>query len=143
MSGKDANMQTFDNAKAIARAPRLVTDPKLQNLLYDRVQDWAEAGLLNLTHLALIEVGDTEESIMEALGFSPLVNWLDGKRYGTDGFIVPFDLLLDHEGYFELVMTVGNDGFAFVIFVRDRDGVEPQLRAMCGAYADRGQEAGS
>jgi hypothetical protein len=136
-------MQTFDNAKAIARAPRLVTDPKLQNLLCDRIKDWAEAGLMNLTHLALIEVGDTEASIMEALGFSPLANPLDGKRYGTNGFVLPFDMLMDHDGYFELIMTVGNDGFSFVLFVRDRDGVEPQLRAMCRAYASPAQGVAS
>ena len=43
-------------------------------------------------------------------------------------------------------MTVGNDGFAFVLFVRDRDGVDPELLAMCRAYvgmASDGMGAGS
>lgn len=130
-------MQIFDTAAAIAKAPRLMTDPQLKNLLSDRGQDWADRGLLDITHLALIEVGDTEESIIDEIGFSPLINALDGKRYGTDGFVLSFDLLTDHGGYFELVMTVGNDGFAFVIFVRDREGVDPELLAMCRAYAGR------
>ena len=130
-------MQSFDNAKAIVRAPRLMTDPKLKNLLTDRVQDWSARGLLDLTHLAIIEVGDTDESIIEALGFSPLVNPLDGLRHGMDGFALPFDYVADHGGWFELISTVGNDGFAFILFVRDRDGVDPELRAMCRAHAQQ------
>lgn len=113
-------MQLFDNAKAIAGAPRLMTDPQLENLLQDRVQDWTALGLLDFTYLVIIEVGDTDESIIEEVGFSPLVNPLDGKRFGMGGFVLPFDYVEDHGGWFELIVTVGNDGFAFVLFVRDR-----------------------
>ena len=130
-------MQSFDNAKAIARAPRLMTDPKLKNLLTDRVQDWSARGLLGLTHLAIIEVGDTDVSIIDELAFSPLVNPLDGLRHGMEGFVLPFDYLEDHGGWFELISTVGNDGFAFVLFVRDRDGVDPELLAVCRAHTQQ------
>ncbi len=130
-------MQSFDTAKAIARAPRLMTDPKLKNLLTDRVQDWSARGLLALTHLAIIEVGDTDVSIIDELGFSPLINPLVGLRHGMAGFVLPFDYLEDHGGWFELIVTVGNDGFAFVLFVRDREGVDPELLAMCRAHTQR------
>jgi len=134
---KDTLMQSFDTAKAIARAPRLMTDPKLKNLLTDRVRDWTARGLLNLTHVVIIEVGDTDAAINEDLGFSPLVNALDGKRYGMEGFVLPFDYIEDHGGWFELFVTVGNDGFAFVVFVRNREGVDPELLGMCRAHAGR------
>ncbi len=114
-----------------------MTDPQLKNLLSDRVQDWTALGLLDLTHLVLIEVGDTDDSIIEELAFSPLINPLDGLRYGMEGFVSPFDYAEDHGGYFELIVTVGNDGFAFVLFVRDREGVDPNLLAMCRAHASR------
>ena len=130
-------MQSFDNAKAIARAPRLITDPKLGNLLTDRVQDWTARGLLDLTHLAIIEVGDTDVSIIEELAFSPLINPLDGLRRGMEGFVFPFDYVEDHGGWFELFVTVGNDGFAFVLFVRDREGVDPELLALCRHHAQQ------
>ena len=130
-------MQSFDNAKAIARAPRLMTDPKLKNLLSDRVQDWTAMGVLDLTHLAIIEVGDTDVSIIDELAFSPLINPLDGLRFGMAGFVLPFDYLEDHGGWFELISTVGNDGFAFHLFVRDREGVDPELLAMCRAHAQQ------
>ncbi len=90
-----------------------------------------------MTHLVLIEVGDTEESIIEELAFSPLVNPLDGLRYGMEGFVLPFDRIQDHGGWFELIVTVGNDGFAFILFVRNRDRVDPELLTMCRAHAGR------
>ena len=130
-------MHSFDNAKAIAGAPRLMTDPQLVNLLTDRVQDWTELGLLAMTYLVIIEIGDTDKSIIEEIGFSPMVNSLDGKRYGMEGFVFPFDYIEDHSGWFELFATVGNDGFAFVLFVRDREGVDPEFVAMCRAHAGR------
>ena len=130
-------MQSFDNAKAIARAPRLMTDPKLKNLLTDRVQDWTARGLLDLTHLVIIEVGDTDVSIIEELAFSPLINPLDGLPHGMESFVLPFDYLEDHGGWFELISTVGNDGFAFVLFVRDREGVDPELLAMCRTHTQQ------
>ncbi len=103
-------MQSFDNAKAIAGAPRIVTDPQLKNLLSDRVRDWTKLRLLDFTHLVIIEVGDIDKSIIEELAFSPLVNPLDGLRHGMDGFVLPFDYLENHGGWFELIVTVGNDG---------------------------------
>ncbi|MBA2724890.1 MAG: hypothetical protein H0U53_02775 [Actinobacteria bacterium] len=106
-------------------------------MLRDRVRDWTALGLLDLTHLAIIEVGDTDASITDALGFSPLINSLDGKRFGAKGFVFPFDYLEDHCGWFELFVTVGNDGFAFHLFVRDREGVDPDLLAMCREHAGR------
>ncbi len=130
-------MQSFDNAGAIAGAPRNMTDPQLKNLLSDRVHDWTALGLLDFTTLVLIEVGDTDASIIEELAFSPLVNPLDGKRFGMEGFVLPFDYFEDHGGWFELIVTVGNDGFAFVLFVRDREGVDPELLTMCRSHAGR------
>ncbi len=52
-------------------------------------------------------------------------------------FVFPFDYIEDHGGWFELIVTVGNDGFAFVLFVRDCEGVDPELLAMCRAHAGR------
>ncbi len=130
-------MQSFTDAKAIARAPRIMTDPQLENLLQARVQDWTALGLMNVTHLVIIEVGDTENSIIEELNFSPLINPLDGKRYGMDGFVFPFDYIEDHGGWLELFVCVSNDLFAFHLFVRNREGVDSELLAMCREHSGR------
>ncbi len=135
MPEKDTTMQSFDNAVAISAAPETVTDPELRKLLTDRVHDWTATGLLGLTHLLIVEPGDTEEAIVDAIGFPPLVSPLDGLRFGADGFVTPWDWLERHSGFFELIFTVGNDGFAFVLLIENVDGVDPELLSLCRAYA--------
>ena len=130
-------MLSYNEAAAIAAAPtNAPVDAHLKKLLADRVHDWAATELLELTHLLIVQAGDGEGEMLEAAGYSPLVNSLDGKRFGQKGFTPPFDWLQHHHGWFELIQTVSNDGFAFVIFVPDRDGIDPELRRLCRKYAE-------
>ena len=129
-------MLSFHDASAIASAPSTSSiDLALSQLLADRVQDWAATDLLDLTHLAVIQTGDTEAAIVDEVAFSPLVNPLDGRRFGSKGFEPCWDWLERHAGWFEMIVTVGNDGFAFVLFIQDSDGIDPQLRRLCQSYA--------
>lgn len=91
--------------------------------------------LLDYTSIVIARPGDTERTIRRELGFSPLVNVFDGSRFGTAEFVPFWDVLHDHGGWFELIVTCGNDGFAFVLFVQDALGVEPDLLALCRTYA--------
>ena len=122
-------MRTYDNAAAIVAAPETVTDRELKRLLTDRIHDWTVTGLLDLTHLLIVEAGDTEQDILSEVAFSPLVN--HGHRFGSSEFVSPWDWFEKHEGWFELVFTVANDGFAFILFVRDDEGVDPNLLSLC------------
>ncbi len=128
-------MLSYDNAAAIAAAHEDATDPQLQQLLTDRVHDWSATGLLDLTHLLIIEAGDTEENLVEAVCFSPLNNPLDGRRFGSRNFVPNWDWFERHSGFFELMFTVGNDGFAFVLLIENVVGVDPELLSLCRAYA--------
>lgn len=131
-------MQLYDTAAAITAAPQNTTDTRLAKLLADRVRDWDSNGLLDLTLLLVVEAGDTEKSIIEAAAFSPLANALLDKRFGAAGFEPQFDWLSDVGGYFELIQTVGNE-YAFHIFIPDGEGVDPELLALCRAYAKGGR----
>lgn len=91
--------------------------------------------LIDYTSIVVARPGDTERTIRRELGFSPLVNVYDGTRFGTAEYMPFFDVLHDHGGWFELIFTVQNDGFAFVLFVQDAEGVEPDLLALCRTYA--------
>ncbi len=127
-------MLSFDTAAAIAAAPTTASvDPTLRQLLADRVHDWIATDLLDLTHLLIVEPGDTEEALVDAIGFLPLVNPLDGLRFGSEGYVPHFEWLSDVGGYFELIQTVGNSGFAFVLLVQDAEGVDPELLSLCRA----------
>ena len=129
-------MQSYDNRTAIEAAATLNHDPRLHRLLVDRVDLYREAGLLDLTHILVIEPGDNEQAIVDVIGFSPLVNPLDGKRYGSADFHPHWEgPIWRHDGWFELIVTVGNDGFAFILLIADADGVLPELLDLCRTHA--------
>ena len=129
-------MLSFHDAAAIAAAPTTASiDPTLRQMISDRVHDWKATDLLGLTHLAIVQAGDTEEAVIYEVGFSPLDNQLDGQRFGSKDFEPGWDWLERHDGWFEMIVTVGNDGFAFVLFIQDSDGIDPQLRRLCQTYA--------
>ena len=129
-------MLSFHDAAAIAAAPTTAyLDPALRQLLADRVHDWAATDLLDLTHLLIVQAGDTEQTIMDEVAFTPLVNPLDGSRFGSEGFQPSFDWLSVYDDWAELIFTVSNSGFAFHIFVEIAQGTDPELLALCRTYA--------
>ena len=101
-------------------------DPTLRDLLHGRIQDAVALDLGDLTHICVVEPGDAEGDIIKALGFSPLVSRIDGIHLQPD-----WDSIERHEGWCELVYTVANDGFAFIVFVQDAPGVLPALLDLC------------
>lgn len=101
-------------------------EPTLHKLLHGRIQDALALELGDLTHFLVIEPGDAEGDIIDAIGFSPLVSRIDGIHLEPD-----WDWIERHEGWWELVYTVSNDGFAFILFVQDAPGVLPDLLDLC------------
>jgi hypothetical protein len=92
-------------------------DPHLRALIEGHLFTAKENGLSAMTHIAMIEPGDTETTIINELGFSPLDNPLTGKRFGDRGLRPHWDWLEVHPQYFELIYTVGDSGFAFILYV--------------------------
>lgn len=101
-------------------------EPNLHKLLHGHIQDALALELGDLTHFLVVEPGDAEGDIIEAIGFSPLVSRIDGIHLKPD-----WDWIERHEGWWELVYTVSNDGFAFILFVQDAPGVLPDLLELC------------
>ena len=101
-------------------------EPNLHKLLHGRIQDALALELGDLTHFVVIEPGDGEGDIIDAIGFSPLVSRIAGIHLDPD-----WDWIERHEGWWELVYTVSNDGFAFILFVQDAPGVLPDLLDLC------------
>lgn len=129
-------MHSFDSPAAIAQAPSTPgLDPVIAQLLADRVHDWAATDLLGLTHVVVVQAGDTEQDILEQIPFSPLRNPLNNSRFGSPDFEPAFDWLSVHGGWAEVIATVSNDGFAFHLFVDMADGADPELLALVRAYA--------
>lgn len=88
------------------------------------------------THLVVIQPGDTERQIEAETGFSPVVDQ-QGLRYGDPGFIPYWDHLQDLGDHFELIDTIGNSGFAFILLIEQAEGVWSELLALCQQHCHR------
>ncbi len=93
-----------------------LTDLELRDLVVGHPRTAKERGLQDLTCIAVLEEDD---DLDKELGFTPLHNPLTGLSYGQEGFEPHWDWLEVHSGWFELIYTVGDSGFAFILFVRD------------------------
>lgn len=124
----------------MARALTLDLDPQLRALLSARTAALVavDYDLTDCTEYLIVEPGDTEADIIRHLGFSPLVEPIDGARFGCAGFHPPWDWLGGHTGWYEMIVTFGST-FAYVLFIRDADGVNSDLLTMCRRYAGGGQ----
>ncbi len=110
-------------------------DRTLHRLLADRIHDAIACGLGNMTHIIVVQPGDGEADFIREAAFSPFWNSLSETRYGDPDHTSPWDWIgrLDDWGW-ELIRTVGNDGFAFIVLVPDGEGIDPMLRSMCASY---------
>ena len=126
----------YDRA-TMAHALTLDLDPRLHRLLTARIAALGE-DLIDWTEYLVVEPGDTEADIVRHVGFSPLVEPFDGIRFGQPGFHPHWDWLARHDGWFEFIQTFGST-FAYVLFIEEREGGLPELRAMCARYAAGGR----
>lgn len=107
------NLPTINDLKTAIASERRAA---LHSLLSDRLADTIKCGLEELTHVLVIEANDTESAIVEAVGFSPLQSRVDCVRNQPD-----WDWIERHDGWWELLYTVGNAGFAYILLVEDDD----------------------
>jgi hypothetical protein len=104
----------------------------LHAVLADIVAHAAEAGLLDLTYIIVVERQDSEQGVAEELGFSPLTNPIDGIRYDQPGFFPWWAYLRQRGRFYELAHTVSNDGFAFILIIDTK--ADSDLVSMCRRY---------
>ena len=126
-------LSLYDYA-SIAAAMGQPIEPTLKILLEARLDQVAKADLLSLTHILVIQPGDTEAQIIAEIGFSPMAEPFDGVRFGTAGFYPHWAWLQDFGGWYEMIITVGDSGFAFVFVIEKAAGVIPELIAKCAQY---------
>ena len=126
-------LSLYDKA-SIAAAMGQPIEPALKALLQARLDQAAIADLLDLTHILVIQPGDTEAQIIAEIGFSPLVEPLDGVRFGTAGFYPHWAWLSDLGGRYEMILPVGNGGFAFILIIEKEKEALSDLLSMCEQY---------
>lgn len=109
------DLPSIESIKATLNQP---LDGALKRLLEDRLADTIHCGLQDYTHVLVVEAGDTEQQIVEAIGFSPLATRIDNRANCPD-----WDWCERHPGWWELLYTIGNDGFAYILLIEDRDNL--------------------
>ena len=129
-------MLSIYDAASLDVALALPLDPRLRGLIEKRIASARAKGLADMTHIVVVTPGDTEADIVAEVGWSPLVNPIDGCRFGEPGFVEHWDWLQGLEGYgLERVVTVGNSGFAFILLIENAPHTDAALAALCQQYA--------
>src|SRR5690242_18659657 len=106
----------------------------VHELVARTVDDAKAADLWQLTCILVVDPDDHAGDIQGVLGFDPLLGPL-GNAGGE--FIPWWNWLEHHQGFFELLHTVGDEGFAYFLFVPhvgpDRSG----LAALCRRFSEQ------
>lgn len=120
-------MRSLPDRAAIEAALREPLPDELRELITGRLsQDIGDHtyDLADVTHFVVVEPGDTDRDLQRELSFS-----LRDETY--------WDLFHAHDGWFEVVAIVGNDGFAFSVLVPDHPDTDPELLRLCRCWAAR------
>ena len=82
--------------------------------------------LWHLTCIVVLELADAEGELESTLGFDPLT----GPLYVEGETFVPYWAWLErHADHFEMLITAGDEGFAYFVLIPEIDG--NRLAALC------------
>lgn len=127
-------LHLYDRA-TMAYALTLDLDPELHRLLTERIASLRtdKYDLTDDTEFIVIQPGDSEDDLIQHVGFTPLTEPIDGVRFGSPDFNPFWDWLIGHPGWWEMSVSFGST-FAYILFIQHADGIEPDLAAMCAHY---------
>lgn len=122
------------------QSARKLSDPDLCSLVQEHLTTAKENGLQDLTCIAVVEPHDSEDAIVRELGFSPLANPLSETRFGDPDFTPAWDWLEVHRGWYVLIFTVGDEGYAFILVVpKQGSEISPVCERAAGAAPESGE----
>lgn len=84
----------------------------------------------------VLDQSDTAGTLQSVIGFSPLVNRHTGVRFDSEGFTPYWEQFIQHDGWFELVCVLSDDGVGCVVLI-PRNAQDTNLLSMCQQYAMR------
>lgn len=91
-------------------------------------------GYGEIVRFMIVEPGDDPHDMEPC----PLINIVDGRRFGDAGFTPSWEAIEDHGGACELTFVLSDEGSGVVIFVPCREGIDPDLLKLCRTYAGKG-----
>lgn len=126
-------MLHFYDRAGFARALTLDLDTNLHRLLAERIGALTE-DLIDYTEYLVVQPGDTEADIIRHIGLSPLIEPMDGIRFGEPGFRPHWDYVAAHDRWFECIFTFGS-AFAYIILVQRTDDDDDPLQRLCLSFS--------
>lgn len=127
-------MLHFHDRAGFAHALTLDLDANLHRLLAECIGALTE-DLIDYTEYLVVQPGDTEADIIQHIGLSPLIEPMDGIRFGEPGFRPHWDWLAERQGWFAMILTFGST-FAYVLFIENSEGMTEPLLSMCRRFAE-------
>ena len=86
-------------------------------------------------YMIVVEPGDSVTALEEESGCPILSDLFGDTRFGDPDFTPATEALEEHASCYELVFIFSDEGAGVLIFVPKVDGIDPELLAMCAAYA--------
>ena len=121
---------------SLSRALELPIDDRLKRLLRERrTQLGYDFDLTELAHFLIVQPHDEQFAIEQALGFSMLVNQVDGSHFGDPDFSPSSEWIADHGFSYEAAFVFDDSGYGHVVLVPKLPAVNADLIAFCAQYA--------
>lgn len=137
-------MYHLHDRATMAHALALDLNLRIRALLVSRIEALVtnDGDLTDYTEFVVVEAEDSEADIVRAIGLSPLIEPINGCRFGEAGFYPSWDWLVRGKGWFEMVITFGSS-FGYHLIIEDDASVQSPLLLMCRYYAtdNRGDPA--
>jgi hypothetical protein len=108
-----------------------INDPNIRCLVERRFNQLGASD----GQMIVVEPGDSVEALEKSSGCPILRDLFDECRFPDDGFAPAFEVLEDHGCCYEMVFIFTDNGSGVELFIPKREGVDPQLLAMCAQYA--------
>jgi len=115
-----------------------ILDPELRELLDERFRDLAQDEPYDpdlYGYFVVVEPGDRVAALEEATGCPLLGDFFGEARFGEPDFAPAFEWLAAHALWYEIAYVLNDDGFGIGVFVPRQPGIDPDLLALCAAYA--------
>lgn len=128
----------IDNPLAMARAIAATRNFWLRHRLSlrnDQLFD-AECVVGDLGPIIIVETGDALAEVERAAGVPIATNLVDCAVYPAPDYVPSWETCERDHGWYEITYVTSDDGSGAVIFLPDRVGIDPTLRAIVHAYAD-------
>ena len=116
-----------------------IEDAAIRDLVIQRINDLggADFDADAIGHIALMQQGDTVESMEASECVNVLTNRYTGMSYGDKGYTPHFEFIEEFDSCYDIVFILDDSGKGVEIIFPKNVDIHPKLLDMCRQYAFR------